>query len=106
MQVSNNKVANIFMVLGVLFHEHDLKGFVDIGTCLKKLQRIKTAKDIHTDKVKFLLTKIQSDLTKSVSLETDMKEMLVEQHRKIEIILDKVDNQPKKWCYKKSRVRL
>ena len=90
MQVSNYKATHIF----------DLNSFIDVKTCTEKLQLIQSEKVIHPDKVKYLLTHIQSDIKKSIGLETEMKEMLVEQQRKIKIILDKVDNQSKQWCYK------
>ena len=56
-EVSDDKLKTYFMVFGVLFHDADLKDFVDKNKCLQDLDEIKHKKDNRLDT---LLSKVEN----------------------------------------------
>ena len=56
-EVSDDKLKTYFMVFGVLFHDADLKDFMDKNKCLQDLDEIKHKKDNRLDT---LLSKVEN----------------------------------------------
>ena len=84
--VSDDKLTNIFNILGVLFHEKDLINYVNVTKCLRKLQKIKTAiaaKYDDTDAMGYLLSTHQIQLENNESLK-EIKNSLEYVETKIE----------------------
>ena len=76
-EVSDDKLTKIFMVLGVLFRDADLKNFIDENKCLQELDEIKQKKDDRFDDLLAKVDSLSGDLDKVLDYirETVRKEM-------------------------------